>query len=169
MLDELTKTLQAKQYIFFSRYQGLTVSDFGELRRKLDKVSDRTLVVKNSIARKVFKTMGIENASSLIQGSVLLTVGKTEPQVISKVLVEFAKDRENFELNGAYLDGTVCQASYVKSLAKLPSRDVLVATVVSSLNAPVSGFVHVIAQLIQSFAFTLDQVCKQKATVPGSQ
>ena len=164
MLEELVDALRANNYIFFTRYQKLSVSDFGELRRKLEKVSDRALVVKNWVARLAFQKVGIKDVNGFIKGSVFMTLGGQEPQVISKVLVNFAKDRENFQLTGACLDGRLYDPTYLQGLAKLPSREVLLATVVSRLNAPIGNFVNVMGQLIRSLAVVLDQVSKQKAT-----
>ena len=162
MLKELVKTLESKDYIFFARHQGLSATDFVELRRKLEKIADRTLVAKNTITRLAFKKMGIHDVNGLIKGSVLLTVAKKDPHIISKILVEFAKGRETFQLDGAYLEGSLFPAQHLKSLAELPSREVLIATVVGGLNAPISGFVNVLGQLTRSLVIALDQIQKTK-------
>ena len=163
MLQELVKTLESKNYIFFARHQGLSATDFVELRRKLEKAADRTLVVKNSITRLAFKQIGIKDANGLIKGSLFLTIAEKDPQIVSKILVEFSKGKENFQLDGAYLEGNLFPAQYLKSLADLPSREVLIASVLGGLNAPISGFVNVLGQLIRSLAIALDQIQKQKS------
>ena len=164
MLQELIKTLGSKSYIFFARYQNLSAGDFSELRRNLDKVAERTLVVKNSISRLAFKQVGISEVNGLIKGSLILTVAQKDPHLISKVLLEFAKGRENFELGGAYLEGAIFPAQYLKSLAELPSREVLLASVVGRMQAPISGFVSGLGQLMRSLAVVLDQIQKSKST-----
>ena len=116
MFQELKKALEAKNYLFFARFSGLSVADFGELRRKLDKAADRSLVVKNSITKRVFKELGIE-VGEFLKGSLLLTVANKDPQVVSKILVDFAKDRENFKLVGASLDRKLFQAAALKGIA----------------------------------------------------
>ena len=163
MLQELVKALESKEYIFFTRHQGLSAADFVELRRKLEKAVNRTLIVKNTITRLAFKQMGVDGVN-LIKGSMLLTVAEKDPQVVSKILVEFAKGRENFQLDGAYLEGNLFPAQYLKSLAELPSREVLIASVLGGLNAPISGFVSALGQLVRSLAVVLDQIQKAKAS-----
>ncbi len=163
MLQELVGTLQSKNYIFFAHYQSLPAVEFVELRKKLEQVADRALCVKNSLTRLAFKQIGINDINGIIKGSVLLTIGQKDPQIISKILVEFAKGRESFQLDGAYLEGQVFQAPYLKSLADLPSREVLIATVLGGLNAPISGFVSVLSQLVRSLAIALDQIQKKKS------
>ncbi len=162
MFEELVDVLRAENYVFFARYEKLPVSEFSDLRRKLDKVSHRAMVVKNSIARRAFKNLGITNINGFIKGSVLLTLSDKDPQLVSKVLIDFTKDHVNFELVGACLEHALYDRDYVKGLSELPSRETLVATVVARLNAPISGFVGVMGQLMRSFVVTLDQICKQK-------
>ncbi len=163
MLQELLSTLESKNYIFFARYQGLPATEFVELRRKLDKVVDRTVVVKNTLTRLAFKQLGVKDINGLLKGSVLLAIGKKDPQNISRVLVDFAKGRENFQLDGAFLEGQIFPAQYLQSLANLPSREVLLAAVVNRMNAPISGFVNVLGQLMRSLVTVLDQVQKKKS------
>ena len=162
MLKELRAALQSQNYLFFARFQGLSVADFGELRRKLERVANRAIVVKNSITRRVLSELGID-AGTMLVGSILLTTGEKDPQVISKVLVEFAKDRENFQLLGACLDRQLIQVQGIKSLASLPSRQVLLTQVACGLNAPISGFVIVLNQLVQGLVIVLNQIQKRKA------
>jgi large subunit ribosomal protein L10 len=163
MLEELLAVMREKDYIFFSRYEALTVSAFSALRRKLEKVSDRSVVVKNRIAKIAFEQVGIKDVNGLIKGSTLVTVAGKDPQMVSKVLIEFGKDQKSFVVAGACLEGKLYEVPYVQELAALPSREVLVATVINGLNAPIGGFVNVMSQMLRSFAVVLDQIGKQKA------
>ena len=163
MLQELMNTLKSKDYIFFARYQGLPATEFVELRRKLEKVVDRTVVVKNTLTRLAFKQLGVSNINGILKGSLLLAVGKKDPQNISRVLVDFAKGRENFQLDGAFLEGQIFTTQYLQSLANLPSREVLLATVLNRMNGPIGGFVNVLGQLMSSLVIALDQIQKKKS------
>ena len=163
MLEELVKSLQAKNYIFFAKHQGLSATDFVELRRKLEKVADKAVVTKNSIARLALKRVGIEDANGFIKGSILLAVSNRDPELVSKVLVEFAKGRDNFELGGAYLEGNIFSPESIRSIAALPPRQMLLASVACGLNAPICGFVNVLSQLMRSLAVCLNQIQKAKA------
>lgn len=168
MLKELMNTLKSKNYIFFARYQNLPATEFVELRRKLDKAGNKTVVVKNTLTRLAFKQMGITDINGLIKGSIVLAVTEKDPQILSKILVEFAKGRENFQLDGAYLEGKLFPAQYLKSLADLPSREVLLATVLSRMNGPIGGFVSVLGQMVRSLVTVLDQIQKQKGPEGGT-
>ena len=162
LLEQLLETAKASEYIFFAKFKGISVNDLNDLRRRLEKAADRCLVVKNSIARLVLERINAKTASDFLEGSVLLATGKRDPQVVSKVLVEFSKDRENFELKGVFINQAVFQKQFITELAKLPSRQELLATVVAGIKAPVTNFVMGLGQLTRSLVCVLDQIQKKK-------
>ena len=163
LLEELIKAIEGKNYIFFSRFNRLSVNDFGELRRKVGKVANRSVVVKNSITLRAFEQLGLKNASELVKGSIFLTMGEKEPQAISKVLVDFAKGNESFQIAGACVEGDIYPPAYVEQLAKLPSREVLLASVVGGISAPLRSFVSALGQMTRSLVVVLDQIQRKKA------
>ena len=163
MLTQLLETVKASDYIFFARFKGISVNDMSSLRRRLEKAADKCLVVKNSVARLVLDRANIKDAVQFLEGSVLLATGKREPQQVSKILVEFAKDKENFELKGVFINQSVFQKQFIQELAKLPSREVLLATVVAGIKAPITNFVVELGQLTRSLVCVLDQIQKKKA------
>ncbi len=163
MAKQLYKDLEGKNYIFFSRFSSLKVSDFGEIRRKVEKVAERSVVAKNTMIRRVLNELGIQGADQLVDGSVFLTIGNNDPQIVSRILIDYNKEKEGFQVQGAYLDGQVYQKDFLKQLADLPSREVLIASVAGGISAPLRGFVNVLAQVTRSFVIALDQIQKKKA------
>lgn len=162
MTAELLKEVEGKSYIFFSKFSALKVSDFSELRRKIEKVASRSLVTKNTIAQRVLDQLGIKGTEELLKGSVFLTIGDRDPQIVSKMLLDFNKEKEGFQVQGAYLDGQVYKTNFLKQLADLPSREVLIASVVGGISGPLRGFVNVLSQVTRSLVCVLDQVQKKK-------
>ena len=120
MLEQVLRVAQESEYVFFAKFTGISSNDLNNLRRKLEKVADRALVVKNAIAKLVLERMNAKEATSLLEGSVLLATGKRDPQIVSKVLVEFAKEKENFELKGVFINKAVFKSNSSKN-----SRDFL--------------------------------------------
>lgn len=169
MLKETVERLKENSCIFFGIFKGLPVSDFSELRRLLEKASARSFVVKNTIANLALKEIGANEADSLLGGSIFLTVGSKEPQDISKILVKFLEGRETLELRGVFLDGKVYQTQYVKSLAKLPSRKELLASVVCGVMAPLSRFVCTLNGVARAFVVALNEVKNKKAQGSAEQ
>ena len=161
--EELEKELGSSPNAFFSRFDRLTVQDMSELRRNLEKVSRRTIVVKHTLAKKILEKAKFAEASRFLEGSVLVTLGAQDPQLVSKTLVDFMKGRENMELKGMILDGRVFEGSFVKELARLPGRKELLTQVVVRMKSPITGFVLTLKGLVQSFVIALSEIQKKKA------
>ena len=163
MFEEISKEFSLGENAFFSRFDRLSVADMSELRRNLEKVSRRTMVVKHSLAKKIFEKMQVADASRFLDGSILVTLGVAEPQLTSKTLVEFAKGRENIELKGAILEGKVYDGNFIKELAKLPSRKDLLTLVVTRMKSPIARLAMTLGGILQSFVSVLNEVHKKKA------
>ncbi len=162
MLKEVTQKIKGSPYIFFNKFKGLPVNDFFQLRRTLEKVSKNCFVAKNTILKKAFESAGFAKANGFLEDSLVLVTAEKDPQIVSKFLVDFAKDKESFQLAGACIEGEFLDASFVKELSKLPPRIELIAKVVGGIKAPITGFVLTLRSLLSSFVNVLDQVSKKK-------
>lgn len=162
MLQEITDRVKDVPFIFFARFKGLTVNDFSFLRRTLEKLSKHCFVAKHTLLRKVLDSLGVKKTDGLLEGSLVLVTADKDPQVLSKTLVAFAKEKETFQLAGAFIEGELVGASYVKELSALPSRIELIAKVVGGIKAPISGFVLGLRGLLSSLVIVLDGVSKKK-------
>lgn len=163
IFEELEKEFSASNNAFFSRFDRLNVQDMNELRRNLEKVSKRTFLVKHTLAKKILEKANYKDAVRFLEGSILMTLGVKEPQVASKTLVDFTKGRENVEVKGMILDGKVYEASYVKELAKLPSRKELLTMVAIRMKSPITAMVMTLNGLMQSLVRVLSEVQKKRA------
>ncbi len=162
MMKEMKREFEKNPYAFISSFQGLAVSDLSDLRRNLEKVAKRSVVVKHSIVRKVFSDLQFDGAEKLLKNNVLVTMGDKEPQIISKALVDFAKKNEKFLPEGVVVDGKVYNKEYVKVLAQLPSRHELLTQVVVRIKSPITGLVLTLNQLLKGFAVALNEIKKKK-------
>ena len=162
MLNEIRSELKKNPDFFISNFEGLTVADFSDLRRILEKVSRRSFVVKHAMVKRVFAEMNVSAAEKFLKGSVLITLGSGELAVISKALVEFAKTNQKFAPAGVVIDSQTYDQEYVKQLAKLPSRKELLTQVVVRVKSPISGFVLTLNQLLRGFVVALNEVKKKK-------
>ncbi|MBU1862376.1 MAG: 50S ribosomal protein L10 [Candidatus Omnitrophica bacterium] len=162
MLKEIKKKLENKN-VFFTNFNKVTVKNFSRLRQSLTKNDGQGLVVKNRVARIVLKELGMEKAVDVIAGSMFLVAAEKEPQKISKDLVDFAKGQESFTIKGAFIDGSFQPESYVSELAKLPSREQLLASVVGGMKAPITNFVFGLKGILRSFVVVLNEMNKKKS------
>ena len=120
-------------------------------------------MVKHTLARKILDKIQIPEAARFLEGSILVTLGAQEPQLVSKTLVDFLKGRDNVEIKGLILDGKVYEGSFVKELAKLPSRKELLTMVAIRMKSPIAGFAMTLRALLQSFVSVLNEIQKKRA------
>lgn len=126
--------------VFVADYRGLTVSDANELRKKLrgDAAGGEVeyQVVKNSVLRRAASESPVDVLNDHFSGPTAIAISYGDPAALAKVLVDYAKQHEVFELKGAYLDGRALDDSEIRTLATLPSLDELRARLVGLLQAP---------------------------------
>ena len=162
MLREVVREFENSPYTFFSNFQGLSVSDLSDARRSLEKVARRSLVVKHSIARKIFEKFNFGDAEKFLSGSVVVTFGEKDPQDISKKIVDFSKNNKNWKSAGVIFEGQIHGDEFVKELAKLPSRNELLTQLVLRVKSPMAGIVNVLGALTRNFVIALSEIKKKK-------
>src|SRR5690349_13602385 len=116
MYKEIEREFEKSSYVFFSNFEGISVSDLSKARAKLNKSSNRSMLVKHAMARKILKTRGFNDVEAFLKGSVLLTFGDKEPQDISKAVVESTKVSEKLKIGGVLFEGKIENAEFVKQL-----------------------------------------------------
>ena len=163
MFQEIVKEFEKSPYAFISNLNGISVLDISAARRSLEKVSGRSLMVKHAMARKIFAQFSVAGAEKYLSGSVVITFGDKDPQVISKTLVDFSKTNEKWKPAGVIFEGQVYGEDFVKQLAKLPSRKELLTQLVLRMNSPIQGFANVLGALTRNLVVALEEVRKKKA------
>ena len=146
-----------------THYRGLTVSEMGDLRGRLHKADVSLQVVKNTLARRAAEDTGFKAVVDMFTGPVAIAYGK-DPVGMAKAISEFAKEHEKLEVKGGVLDGKLVDVAGIKALASLPSREVLLAKMLGSMQSPISGFVRLLAEVPASFVRTLAAIRDQKET-----
>lgn len=162
MLKEVMNEFDSNSCAFFSTFQTLSVADISDFRRKAEKFAKRSLLLKHTLAKKIFEIKKFKEAEKFLQGQVLVTFGNKEPQVISKAIVEFAGANDKLVPVGMIMDNKVYGSDFVKQLAKLPSRHELLTQVAVRIKSPISGFVLTLSQIMKGFVVALNEVKKKK-------
>ena len=162
VVDELHAAWSESSAGVVAQYRGLTVAQMGNLRRQLHQANVSLQVVKNTLARRAAEGTGFKNAEELFTGPVAIAYG-SDPVGMAKAISEFAKTHQAFEVRGGVLDGKLIDAEGIKALASLPSREVLLAKLLGSMQSPISGFVRTLAEVPASFVRTLAAIRDQKA------
>jgi large subunit ribosomal protein L10 len=162
MMKEIDQEFEKSSCAFISSFESLSVADLSEFRRTIEKVATRSILVKHAMAKKVFAKHNVPDAEKFLKGQIVVTFGTSEPQRISKALVDFAKANQKLVPSGMVLDNRVYDQAFVKQLANLPSRQELITQVVVRVQSPISGFVMTLNQVLRGFVVALNEIKKQK-------
>ena len=162
LIQEITDRLQSAEYAFVINHGALRVADLTELRKLLAPQGARVLVAKNTILNKVTQKLGWEDLSSILVGQTAIVSGTGDAAAVAKTLVTFIKSHDKAAIKGASLDSKTLQTADVKTLAELPSRDVMRGILLATLIAPASGLVTVFSQKICTLLYVLKAAADKK-------
>ena len=147
-------------------YRGITVAEDTELRAKMREAGVDYFVMKNTLLRFAVKNAGLEDLTDVLKGTTSIALCQGDPVAAAKVVSEFSKKlaaQEKFTVKAGFVDGKVIDAAGVKALADLPSKEVLVATVLGTMIAPIRGLATVLDANISGLARVIQAIADQKA------
>jgi large subunit ribosomal protein L10 len=154
----------ASDSLIIISYAKLSSPDITNLRKSLKEARATIFVAKNSITKKALQSVGRDALIAHIDGPCGLVFCKDEPVDISRVLCNFAKDKQDLKIRGGYMKENVLTAADIEALSKLPSRDVLRAKVCGALKAPLCGMVMVLKGNLQKLVLCLEQIKNKRTT-----
>lgn len=162
VVAELAEKLASAKAAYLADFRGINVEQANTLRGELLKAGVEYRVVKNTLLKLAIKGTASECLDEHLNGPTAVTIVQDDPVAPAKVLSEFAKKVEKFDLKCGMLEGKLLSIDDIKALADLPSREVLLAKMLGSLNAPVSNFVGVLAAVNRSLVQVLAAIRDQK-------
>lgn len=159
LTKEYAARLNASPFFIVIGYQGLKVTHFSELRKRLSQAGSEVHVVKNSIFRVAAKEAGIAELNGFLAGQMAVVTGQKDISAAAKALKNFGAEFDKLKLKFGYLNNQRLEEASIIALADLPSLDVLRAKLLGLLNAPATRLVT----LINTPASQLAQVIKAKS------
>ncbi len=162
LVERLSKQLADAEITVLVDYKGLTVLQVTELRAKLREAGVQMEVVKNTLMRLASKGTGSEVLIDLYKGPNAIVVSQNDPVAPAKILVDFAKDNQKLEIKGAALGGKLLSAEEITQLAKMPSKEEMLAKLVYTINAVPTNLVNVLSGVPRAFVNVLNAVKDQK-------
>jgi len=162
VVAEFSAKIAESKAAFLADYRGLSVEEATDLRRKLRAVGVEYRVVKNTLLRLAAKGTPAECLDEYLVGPTAIAFAADDPVAPAKALVDFAKASKVFELKAGMLEGKLLTIADITALSDLPSREQLLATILSSMNAPASNFVGVMAAVPRSLVQVLAAIKDQK-------
>jgi large subunit ribosomal protein L10 len=160
VVEEIAGQLQAADAIFAIDYRGLSVSQAAELRAKLRDVDAKLRIVKNSLSERAADKAGAEDLKSMLEGPTALALVHGDAALAAKALNDTARALNILEFKGGLMNGAALSADDVRSIARLPAREVLNAQLVGTIAAPISGLVRGLNALIAGLAIQLKGIAE---------
>ena len=153
-VSEVAATLQGAQSLIVAEYRGLNVERITQLRSKARTSGVWLRVLKNTLARRAVKGTPFEKLSEKMVGPLMYGISQ-DPVAGAKVLSEFAKENELFVIKAGAMPNAMMSAQDIKALAQLPSREQLIATLLGTLQAPMTKLVRTLNEVPGKFVRTL--------------
>ncbi len=162
VVEDLKERLSRSRMTVVTDYKGLTVDAMNRLRADLRETGTEFKVVKNTLLRLASQDTPQDKMRDLFKGPVALALVYKDAASTAKVITEFMKKNQHLQVKGGILSDRVLSEKDVGELGKLPERDVLLAQMLSAMNAVPTGFVRVLAGVLQKFMGTLVAVRDKK-------
>ena len=163
VVAELSESIKAACTGVIVNYKGIKVADDTKLRKALREAGDEYKVVKNTLLSRALKDAGIQGLDSVLEGTTAIALSKDNYVSGAQVLSKFAETSKTFEIKAGFVDGGIIDAEGVKALAKLPTKEVLVAQVLGGLNAPITGFVTVLNGTLKGLVVALNAIAEKQS------
>ena len=162
VVAELTEKIKGAATGIFVDYRGLTVAEDTELRAKLRAANVEYKVIKNTLCRFAIKEVGLDELDPILNGPTALAISADDPVAPAKIIADYAKGNEKLEIKAGFMDGAVMSLDEVKKLAATPSRETLLATILSSLNAPASNLARLLQAIVDTGVEPAELAAKAK-------
>lgn len=152
IVNKLAEELKDAKLILLADYRGITVEDVTKLRKEVRETNAEYKVIKNNIVKRALDANGESGLDDLLEGPTAVITSKEDYLAPAKAIYNFTKDHDFYKIKGGIIEGKVMTAEEIITLAKLPSRQELLAKLAGSLLGNIT-----------KLAVALDQVKDQKA------
>lgn len=163
--DRIHEKFSRASIVILTDYKGMDVASLTDLRRRLREAGVEYKVVKNTLLRRASEGTDVEPLKERFTGPSAVAISYTDPVAPAKVLTEFAKTNDKLEIRSGVIRGRILEPAGIKALSVLPSREVLLAQVLSVMNAVPTSFVRVLSAVPQKFLYLLQARKTQKEGV----
>jgi len=162
-VEEIKRIFLEHQVIFLTDFSGLTVEEINNLRFKLRDMGAEYRVLKNTLTLLAIAGTDYDSMGGLITGPVAAAFVSGDPMAVAKELIAFSRTSQKLDIKGGFMEGKVLGAADVRSIATLPSREVLLAKVGGSLKSPLYNLHNVLAGPCRKLVYALQAVADARS------
>jgi large subunit ribosomal protein L10 len=163
VVEDIARQLRDAEAVFAVDYRGLSVSQAADLRTRLHDVGASFRVVKNSLTERAAEQAGAEQLKPLLEGPTALALVQGDAALAAKALNDIARTLRMLEFKGGIMNGGALSGEEIRSIARLPAREVLHGQLVGAVASPLAGLARTLNALIAGVAVQLQQVAEQRS------
>jgi len=161
LVEELKEKIGAAKSVVIVDYKGLSVFEDTELRKTLREANVEYRVLKNRLMQKAFNELGYTDFDEALNGPTAVAFANGDPVAPAKILLDSADKTKKLSVKCGMVDGTYITVDGVKELATLPPKEVLLAKLLGTLEAPISGLARVLNETVAGLARVLNQIAEK--------
>jgi len=161
LIDQYEGGLALAPHAFLVGFSKLTVPQATDLRSRIREKGGHYEVVKNTLALRAIDGKALSGLKDGFRGPTAVAYSDNDPVALAKVLTDFAKETPALEFKGAVIEGRAVESG-IEDIARMPSREELIAKLLFLLQSPVTRFVRVLAALPRQLVVVLDQIAQNK-------
>lgn len=163
VVEEISNKINSSKSVVLVNYKGLTVAEVTELRNSFRKANVDYKVLKNTLVRKAFNEMGVNDFDADLNGPTAVAFGADETSAAKIIAEANKKYGDKIVAKSAYVDKARVDANGVSALASMPSKEELIAKMLGSMQSPLSKFAGVLSATLRSVVLALNAVAEKKA------
>jgi len=156
-VGQIAEKLKTAKVVVLTDYRGLSVAQLGDLRAKLRQADVEYRVIKNTLAKRAAEEAGVADLGPALTGPVAFALGYDDLSAPARLLGEWARStRLKLDITGGLVEGRYYGAEQVRQLADLPSKEVLLAQLLGTLQTPIAQLVGTIQAPVQTLVGLLE-------------
>jgi large subunit ribosomal protein L10 len=164
IISEIKGLLESSSAVYLTDYHGINVEDISSLRNQFRNEGVRYKVYKNTLVKRALNEMGkYDKIADHLTGMVGFAFTTTNPIAPAKIINKYFGDKDKLSLKACYVEGEYFDGSQLKTLATLPTKKELIASIMGSLNSPVSGIVGTINAVMRDLVSVVEQISQREA------
>jgi large subunit ribosomal protein L10 len=166
-IEEIAAQIEGAEAIFAIDYRGISVAQAAELRARLREADASFRIVKNRLTKLAAGKAGESRLSEFLEGPTALTFVRGDTAQAAKAITTFNREHDVLTFKGGFMESLVLDEDQFKSIARLPTREVLDGQLAGIVASPLTGLVRGLGSMIQGLALQLGQIA-DKGLVSGS-
>ncbi len=146
IVADVAEVAKVAQSAVLAEYRGLSVSEMTELRANARKSGVYLRVIRNTLAKRAVENTDLSCLNDAFIGPVIFAVSTDEPGSAARLISDFAKQHDKLKVTALAMGGKLLQASQLEAVAKLPTKDEAIASLMAVMKAPITKFVRTLAE-----------------------